>query len=164
MRPILKVFEEHDTQQIDTRIDPAYAPLPPGTPPEVIEARLQMLNLRVKAAHDMGPPQRSEAEIFVSAFSMGVMADIDKVNDLVVERAKPKVAKLVKAEADEKHLFVWLDGTQPQAELATAMGPPPSSPPDVSPEIDVVWLATHPVNDAKLVWQVRPPGGWEALK
>jgi hypothetical protein len=164
MRPILRVFEEHGTPNIDTRIDPAYAPLPADTPIEVAEARSQMFNnVRVKAAHDIGPPQAGEAEIFLS-ISAGVWGDIEKVNALVVERAQPKAAKLAKANADETHLFVWLDGTQPGAELATATGPPPESAPAVPSEIDVVWLATPPVNDARLVWRVRPPDGWEVLK
>jgi hypothetical protein len=65
MRPILRVFEEHGIPNIDTHTDPAYAPLPPDTPPEVVEARSQMFNnVRVKAAHDIGPPKGSEVRDF----------------------------------------------------------------------------------------------------
>lgn len=59
----------------------------------------------------------------------GFTADVDKVNQLAVIEAGANSAKLAAADADERHLFVWLRLTHPDAELAVHTGPPPSSPP-----------------------------------
>ena len=63
----------------------------------------------------------------------------------------------------ECHLFVWLDGTQPGAELAVAKMPPPPAP-EIPSEIDVVWLATPPLATPEKLWRARPSAGWEVLR
>jgi hypothetical protein len=163
MLPLLAVFEHQGETRIDIEYDPAWELFPPDTPEDFIDAKRQMFDLRVRAATDLSPPTGGDAEVFF-LISSGVGADIDKVNALVVERAQPKVAKLAKADADEKHLVVWLDITQPAAELATATGPPPSTPPALPPDIDVVWLVTPPLNEPGLIWRAQPPNGWEVIK
>ena len=139
MVPILRVFEHHGEHAVDTSANPAYRPPAPGTAPEVVEASASMFKRRVKAARSLGPPSAGDAQLFVT-ISGGVWADIDRVDHLVAERAADKQEKLMRATAAERHLFVWFDGTQPEAELAIATGPPPSSPPAIASEIDVVWL------------------------
>ncbi len=98
--------------------------------------------------------------------SGGFAGDPGAVNRLVAERAEPKREKLARAKADsasECHLFVWLDGTQPGAELAVStMSPPPA--PEIPSEVDVVWLATPPLATPEKLWRARPSAGWEVLR
>jgi hypothetical protein len=94
------------------------------------------------------------------------VGDPGAVNLLVAERAEPKREKLARAKADSAsrcHLFVWLDGTQPGAELAVAKMPPPPAP-EIPSEIDVVWLATPPLATPEKLWRARPSAGWEVLR
>jgi hypothetical protein len=123
---------------------------------------LQVFKSGVTEARVLWPRPALEAQLFVT-ITGGFTADIGRVNDLIIERASPKLEKLVRAEAAERHLFVWLDGTQPEAELAVALGPPPATAPAVPSRIDVVWLATPPLTEPQRLWRVRPPNRWQVL-
>lgn len=91
----------------------------------------------------------------------GAVSNPDKLNALAVEQVEKKYQKLARvAEASERHLFVWLTDTYPDAELAFATLPPPAAP-SIPPDLDVVWLARYalPIH----VWRLGPPDGWEPV-
>jgi hypothetical protein len=92
----------------------------------------------------------------------GLTADVDEVNRLVERHAhaSDNVKKLGAADADERHLFVWITGSQPKAELAMHTGPPPASPPALPPGLDVVWAQ----NESGHLWRVRRGGNWELVQ
>jgi hypothetical protein len=163
MVPILTLFEREGLTQVNTSFNPAYRRSAPGTPPAVIEATLRVFKMGVLETRVLWPRPEAQAQLFVTVRG-GFSADIERVNDLVVQRAESKIEKLTRAEAAERHLFVWLDGTQPEAELAVATGPPPTTAPHLSPVVDVVWLATPPLTDPQRLWRVRPPGDWQVLR
>jgi hypothetical protein len=168
MVPMLTLLEREGLTRVDTSVNPAYRSPAPGTSPEVVEATLQVFNSGVTEARVLWPRLALEAQLFVT-ITGGFTADIGRVNDLIIERAEPKLEKIVRAEAAEaaeaaeRHLFVWLDGTQPEAELAVALGPPPATARAVPSRIDVVWLATPPLTEPQRLWRVRPPNRWQGL-
>jgi hypothetical protein len=75
-----------------------------------------------------------------------------------LEHAGHNIAKLLAADADERHLFLWINASQADAELAMHTGPPPQTPPPLPAGVDVLWV--H--NESGRLWRVRPPAGWEA--
>jgi hypothetical protein len=103
----------------------------------------------------------------------GFSADVGRVNAVVADEARANSAKLAKANADERHLFVWLNHSHSGAELAVSTGLPLPGSPVVPDTIDCVWLATQGVPDLDAIrvgevgvlrlWRVRPPAAWEDL-
>jgi hypothetical protein len=133
-------------------------------PAVIVEAARRMLELGVTRARVLAPRAAENAEMLVT-ISGGFAGDPGAVNRLVAERAEPKREKLARAKAGnatECHLFVWLDGTQPSAELAVAKMPPPPAP-EVPSEVDVVWLATPPLAAPEKLWRARRSAAWEVL-
>lgn len=162
MLQILKTFEEHDHHNVDHPINYDYINPRSDLPAPVVEAARRMVELGVTRVLVLAPRIRDVAEMII-AIGSGAVADPDAVNRLVIERAQPKRKKLAMASADERHLFVWLDGTQPAAALAAAKLAPPSAP-DIPSEIDVIWLATPPLAAPEKLWRARKPAGWEVLR
>lgn len=97
-------------------------------------------------------------------FHGGASSDSDKLHQLLVERAKAKCPKLLRADADERHLFVWHDGTYPDAELAVATLPPPTPAPELLSGIDAIWLSTPPFGNPERVWILTASAGWRVIK
>jgi hypothetical protein len=165
MLPILEVFEEYEHADVDPHINYAYVSPRSEMPTAVVEVARRMVELGVTRARVLAPRAERDAEMFVT-ISGGFAGDPGAVNRLVAERAEPKREKLARAKAysaSECHLFVWLDGTQPGAELAVAKMPPPPAP-EIPSEIDVVWLATPPLATPEKLWRARPSAGWEVLR
>jgi hypothetical protein len=81
------------------------------------------------------------------------------MNRLVAECARKKVVKLAAAAGDERHLFVWLRGSDSDAQLAMTTLPPPDPVPEIPDGIDVVWLAVGgaPGQSPAWLWRLRPP-------
>jgi len=164
MLPILEAFEEHGDADVDPHIDHAYVSPRSEMPATVVEAARQMVKLGVARARVLAPRAEGDAEMFVT-ISGGFAGDPGAVSRLVAERAEPKREKLARAKAgsaSECHLFVWLDGTQPGAELAVAQMPPPPAP-EIPSEVDVVWLATPPLAAPEKLWRARQSAGSEVL-
>lgn len=84
----------------------------------------------------------------------------DQLNALVLDAVRENHAKLVAAQASERHLFLWLTDTYPDAEWAFSTLPPPPAP-SIPSDLDVVWLARYasPIH----LWRLRPPDGWEPV-
>ena len=90
------------------------------------------------------------------------------INSIVEREAIANVAKLKAYPCIERHLFVWIDGTEAegQASVSGVFDGPPSIPPELPPGIDVVWGALWtpgPTVPTSILWRVRPPDGWEVL-
>jgi hypothetical protein len=87
---------------------------------------------------------------------------VDEVNRLVERHAhaSDNVKKLAAADADERHLFVWITGSHPKAELAMHTGPPPTSRPVLPDGLDVVWVQ----NESGHLWRIQHVGNWEVLQ
>jgi len=162
---ILEVFEEHEHADVDPHINYVYVSPRSDMPAPVVGAARRMVGLGVTRARVLAPRTDGEAEMFVT-ITGGFAGDPDAINRLVAERAEPKREKLARATADsasECHLFVWLDGTQPGAELAVATMPPPAAP-EIPSEVDVVWLATPPLATPEKLWRARRSAGWEVVR
>jgi hypothetical protein len=162
MLAILEAFEEHGHADVDPHVNYAYVSPRSEMPAPVVDSARRMVELRVTRARALAPQMDGDAEMFIT-ISGGIAGDPDAVNRLVVERAEPKRKKLARASADERHLFVWLDGTQPGAELAVAKMPPPPGP-QIPSEVDVVWLATPPLTRPGKLWRARQSASWEVLR
>ena len=78
-------------------------------------------------------------------------------------QVEPNRAKLLAADADEHHLFVWVDGFD--AITMWAMEPErghgPSWVPELGPGVDTLWVATRTWKQGVVVWWVTPPALWQ---
>ena len=168
--PLLKVLERHGLIEVGRNwFRPAEAVLSS----EPIEAQAQLLALGTNVAHLLGPRQSPEAgQVFLS-FSDGFGSDAGQLNSLVVAAADSNRSKLAAADADERHLFVWMNPSYSRAEAAASLGLLGDGPPGLPPEIDCVWLVTQGVPNFGAVdvagigvlrlWTVRPPGAWQSI-
>jgi hypothetical protein len=162
--PLLAVFEANGISEAGSAGRPG--PAPAGSPAEVRDAYRSMLELGAILVRSFGPVS-SEPQLFITVHG-GVGADIDEVNQLVVEAAEANAEKLAGTVSDERHLFVWLDSSRPAAELAVFTGTPPAMPPSLPPAVDAVWLATKAMLapgkvGVQRLWRVRPLEAWESL-
>jgi hypothetical protein len=72
----------------------------------------------------------------------GGTANPNVVNVAVLERSRAKAAKLLKADADELRLCVWMEESWPGAQSAMHTGELPETPPQPAPGVDVVWVGS----------------------
>jgi hypothetical protein len=161
--PHLEVLEQYDIEEVGGSRHPDRH-LPLGTDPAVVEAAQGMFALGADRATRLGVPEPGEAALVMASLHGGTSSNFVMLNKLVAECASAKVAKLIAAEADERHLFIWIRPSAAGAELAVATLPPPASRPVLPDDIDVVWLATGPSTSDALygkLWQLRSSGGWE---
>jgi hypothetical protein len=87
---------------------------------------------------------------------------LDALNTLVADRIKKKRDVLTRAEADARHLFVWVRHVDAWLPMIDLPKPPPDAP-EVPLPIDVVWAATdNPLADGKL-YRLERGGTWTAL-
>jgi len=158
--PLLETFERLGLDEVEAWYDMRYLPPPDGTRPQLREALIELYRIGSTGARTLGPRNDEEASIFFS-LTNGFIGDPGRLNDLVADRALAKLKKLRKAKtADERHLLVWIDGSEPSAEICISKVGPPIRAPDIPSGIDVVWI-TNP--GIEKVWRLKPPGGWEVL-
>jgi hypothetical protein len=167
MPGLLEIYEREGVTEVDTWNDPRWSRSLSGLSSDPAEAAQRQFGLDVVIARSFGPKQGSVAQIYMTAHG-GAISHVDQVNALVEAAAESNRQKLAAVAADERHLFVWLNPSRADAELAVATLPPPSAPPAIPPEVHVVWLSTHGARgfgDVQLerLWRVRPPNGWEQL-
>jgi hypothetical protein len=158
--PLLETLEAHGVRGVDRfpRGKPA------GSEGEAAEAARGLHALGALHAHALGPPKPGEVAQILTSLAGGAVSSFVSMNDLVVERARKKVEKLIAAGCDERHLFVWLSGSASDAQLAMTTLPPPDSVPEIPEGIDVVWLAVGvPGRPVSWLWRLQPPGGWEQI-
>ena len=155
----LAALESYGISQLEWHTLDPWALLPDSTPPDVREAIVKLRSAGVTSARSTGQKPDEVARLYFGTHG-GATGNPDQLNELVVERADVKCEKLAAAQASERHLFIWLTDSYPDAELAFATLPPPA-PPSIPADIDVVWLAGF-VGPIRL-WRLRPPGGWEIV-
>jgi hypothetical protein len=128
---------------------------PPREVQEVIEALRGLGVIKARRLRDTG-----ETVIWLAASGIHATSP-QAVNRAVEPLAQDNAAKLLKAEADERHIFVWIDSTIHGADLMIND--------DLAPETDGIhtaWVARRairPEDPVSRLWRVTPPGGWEIL-
>lgn len=164
MSPLLEQFERAGLTMVEPRREGRGKDRSATLPPEMEAERQEMLRLRVAAARAWGQPAAGEDAAILISFRRGLTGQSWDLNELVVARARHKLEKLLGADANERHLFVWLDNSQAAAELAMETLPPPSPGPPLPPGIDTVWLATIG-SDSRVarLWQAGPREPWTVL-
>ncbi len=155
VEPLLRGLEQAGIQKFGIRHE--------TTAPEVKELH----RLLVKAGdvwNGVLPPC-----IFLYSTDVGPVG-IDVVRAAVEhEAAKPdNRAKLGRAVADERHLFVWIDPLHTHAAATMGfMGVAIPTGCTLPPEIDTVWVAIPMIDDAgadgEHVWRYTRRNGWENL-
>jgi hypothetical protein len=135
-----------------------------SVPAAVTDARERIRARGITSAVALNPPEPGEPARLLLRAHRGFSARAGQVNGIVLACAESNADKLRKADAQERHLLVWVDASGP--ELAMFTQPPPSHAPELPEGIDVVWAATRGKRPGELcerLWRLRPPGGWENL-
>jgi hypothetical protein len=143
--------------------DPRYMPRPADRTDAIHQLMLKMHELGVSAIRQWNEPEDgTDGQLFLT-ISAGVSSDPAQLNDIVVERAEAKVKKLRETQADERHLFVWMDSSHAEAELAFSTLPAPKAP-TLPGAIDVLWLVEPSgwPNHVRM-WRLRAGGDWEVI-
>ncbi len=155
----LRILEEHGVTGVGTFSSAQGA----DTSDAVAEATRQILGGRITGAGSLGAPAPGESARMLLSSHRGFTAGGHEVNAVVADAAEANVKKLLAADADERHLFVWID--EDAAELEIGTQPPPAAVPTLAGGIDVVWAAKRAAPGAlfERLWRLQPPGGWEAL-
>lgn len=160
---LLAVLEADDVWNFG----PGYAPMPSAEPTLAVEAAfsdLQALGVMAATAISLG-----EGYIGIGTVGGGGSVDPTSLNGTATAHVKANLDKLARAEADERHLIVWIDAIDFSGEWAMAFDRVPAEPPALVPEVRTVWVAkwspgaSEASNAAKL-WRATPPDNWEALE
>lgn len=154
-------LEEYDVtvlgpDVLETSTRPTIEPVPVA----VRSAIDTLISVGVTLVRSTGRRDGDVARLVFSTHGSAV-GNPQQLNTLVAEQAHDNHEKLAAAHASERHLFVWLWDTHPDAEAAFSSSPP-SAVPTIPPNIDAVWLARYawPVK----LWRLRPPHAWEPLE
>jgi hypothetical protein len=151
----LAELELHEVNQVDT-----HSPLIDQTNTQaVIDASRRLFALGVSRATALR--EEDDAQIMFSVTG-GASGDSEQINALVEEHSGYNIDKLARAtNVVERHLFISIPLSQSGAELAMATLPPPSAPPALPNNLDVVWVANW--NERRL-WRLTAGSNWEVLK
>jgi hypothetical protein len=86
----------------------------------------------------------------------------NRVIQAAQQHIERKHDELLAAGADERHLFIWVDGLD--TITMQAMEPErehrPSRIPKLGPGIDTLWIATRAWKPGVIVWRLTPPSPW----
>lgn len=157
----LRILEAHGAPEIAP--DWTDYGIPPELPPAVTRSVRALLDSGIDWARSINSERSGDAQLHF-VFHGGASSDFEQLHRIVLERVTAKAPKLVRADADERHLFVWLDGTYPDAELAVGTLPPPSPAPELPAEVDAIWLSTPPFGNPERLWVLTSSAGWRVLK
>lgn len=151
--PLLAVLERHGVVHAGRFVTPP-------EDPEAAEAARGIGRLGAHRVMRLAAPAPGEDAYLVLALSGGAGSDFDTLNAKVADCIGRKRDKLERADADERHLFVWVH--EIGAWMAMIDLPPPSEAPEVLPPIDVVWAAVPdaPTGVGKL-YRLHRGGSWE---
>jgi hypothetical protein len=157
----LKVLEEHGVAEVSTLSHAQRH----DAPSAVIDATRQILVGRITSARRWGASAPGESARMLLVPHRGLSAGGGQVNALVADAAEANVEKLLAANADERHLFVWIDEDAGELEMFAQL--PPPSEPSLPDGIDAVWAATRgktPEADFERLWRLQPDGGWKDIR
>lgn len=138
--PVLAVFEQNGVTEIGS-VSPVRRRTPDDAYAEVTEAARRMFGLGVLLARLVAPKRDPLAAVLISVHGSAV-GNAQEINRLVEAAATSNSEKLAAASADERHLFVWIHPSTPNAELAMYTGSVPPAPPAVPDVIDACWAST----------------------
>lgn len=93
-----------------------------------------------------------------SSDGSSILADVERA-------ASDNVDKLRRADADERHLFVWVDMSDPASEVAMGTFSVPTLAPDLPNDVDAVWVAWWMTNittesHVYVLWRWDAEHGW----
>jgi hypothetical protein len=134
------------------------------------QARLAIEELRrlgTRSGGPVGQPVSGAALVLVGTSGPGGAVDGTDVNSGVERAIEDNLTKLRAAPGDERHLFVWVDSTDPGASVAMwSYTRPPA--PGLPAGIDCVWVGLwqggmNPQSNAFTLWRVVAGGPWEVL-
>jgi hypothetical protein len=125
-----------------------------------------LLQLGVVHGSSVGPPPSGIRPLILIGTS-GPAAASDPLNlNTAIERAtRENVAKLRRAQADERHLFLWVDSTDPDCYAPLSFGMLPAAGPDLPDGIDRAWVAAWmpgPTVPTAVLWSVTPSALWRS--
>lgn len=134
----------------------------PGDDPRVVDVAEALEGLRVRAVASLGPADDS-AFVTIGTVS-GFMTGPDLVVRAIESEIPPNLDKLRRAEADVRHLWVWIELERPAASMS--FGELPEVAPQLPDWIGGVWAgrghwdgeAQRPVVDA--LWVFVSGQGW----
>jgi hypothetical protein len=141
---------------------------PNGMSLRAAEAVAHLKNLGARSGGSVGLPRSGPALVVVGTVGPGGNVDGSSINEFVEDAAVENLSKLLRATADERHLFIWVDGTDSAGNVAMATFAVPSAPPELPDGIDIVWVAlclqgaSYQTN-AFALWRLIPPNGWEIV-
>lgn len=158
---LLGVLERHGVE----RFDPTHQP---SGPAEVIDAICRLRELGVAGASSGQPPPGMQTRISVGTFGVGEAIDGAAVNEAIERAASENAGKLAKADVDERHLFVWMDRSDPAAEASLFLHRIPEESPSLPQGVDTVWAATWAPRMiyhcyASTLWRVDRGRRWQAI-
>lgn len=147
-----------------------YVPLPSGEPSaKGQDAIARLLALGVTAATAVGdadPP--AQGYIGIGLVGGAGWVDRNALNASAKEAVDANLAKLLKADADERHLIMWVDPTNFSGEFAMWDSQLPTEVPTFDDRVKAVWAAiwgphvSYGSNAARL-WRASPPGDGRSL-
>ncbi|HZP14949.1 MAG TPA: hypothetical protein VFA96_03930 [Nocardioides sp.] len=123
-----------------------------------------LYNMGVRSVCRIGAADESGGLIIPSDAPRAGATGASVVVDLVEYHAAlaDNAAKLARAaQADERHLFVWVESSQDQAVAAFGFPLLPERPPLLPDDIDAVWVVT--AFDQAHIWQYHRDDGWRDL-
>lgn len=134
---------------------------------EAMNAITHLRRLGVRGGGSVGPTNSGPTYIVVGTVGPGGPVDGSTVNSAVEAATLANLTKLLKAEADERHLFLWVDATDSPSSAAMSSFARPE-PPELPHGIDCVWVALwmrgiSPQTNAHTLWRLVPPGPWAIL-
>lgn len=160
--PLLKVLEEERVS-----VFPSPGPVSPAAQ-TAIDA---LGELRVRGGSSAGGAYPGRVPmVVVGTTGPGGWTDGSSVNSAIEGAVTANLEKLLRAEADLRHLFLWVDWTDHASEAALALFKLPSAGPCLPDQIDAVWAATwqrnaFPESNIGALWMFTRDGGtWRSLQ
>jgi hypothetical protein len=127
-------------------------------------ARDALLALGVRSGSAAGdPPRGATARLQIGTVGPGGTEDPEPLVLAVEEAAQANAAKLLAADPDGGHLFLWVDSTNSACEVPM-VNPTiiPARVPELPSGVHTVWTATW-ARGATTLWRATPPQAWERL-
>lgn len=162
---ILVVFEHNGVANVGSV---GMSRPPVGVNQDVTDATTEMFNLGVTMARVHRRAKAPGKAMVLNSIHGGHGSNANEMNELVEINAMANIEKLRDAEGDEKHLFVWIDSSRPEAELAMHLGQMPFGSPTLPEGLNTVWVGswgTVGIGKAgfERLLRIQPSGEWEML-
>lgn len=136
-----------------------------GDPPPALQDAVQSLQGIGVAACGSDSSDESPCVLFGHTSTGGFVSP--KGVNLVVEAClRENISKLRTAQADERHLFVWIDPSIGVAGVGIPSDCPPTVPPAIDPDVTAIWVGFPAPGGAEAgasrLWRATT-AGWEDL-